>query len=738
MKFCTLFLNYNKMLYFFILKNMMFTFSALMFFQNCVEPNDDDSPEPTYVNTLSSSSVGDGSIGAADDYFYDFNDAIDAKFFKYARSRFNLSYDEYIGSYPYPPDNMMMKNFPDYLLDISPDSTQYITRHPVDTMVIGSDTVTSEIGKIVEDSLILSSSQFKNLESIEWDLDADPSLQRYRLRNSGWVQEDTLIYYSDTFDVKSYWAVVDTPIIDNGFMFVDTAEWNDTSYAFIKDELMIFTNNFEFSRTQMHSDSLIFRINTDCNDNNTWDEAEVGIADYNGDGDMKDKIIELNIDGTIDTFYYEFIDRGNGILDPAESYYDINQNGTYDLNEPYQDRNCNNQWDDAEDFDAGNGRYDDIEEYTLKDIDDDGELEKQLYKIGDRPNNILVDWSAPEDPQILLKIDIGDDLTDRWGNVYTDIIETVSFVDVKRKEVGDIDSLVTLYTNDVVGHIYDSDKSPNDFYITKTEFLSNRLGSNGQRVDYDYQIFSKDEHINQHIYKSYFLPLGFYWSENQVEQGFWHKKQLEKDIYFYTYNGLFRDGEMIDTAYYDTTDIAIYLIERSFQVEKSEVTVPAARVKSFFENGTYTCLRNNLTVNSNDECPQADTTFVDCFKITSITNMTMMGSGVEYGQKIYTWLAKNQGLVKSDLYIRWTENPFSDSYTTTEIDEFGNVWSGFSRIELAEIEIDRAANVFRQLYDPVDIVKKEDFKNLSDFDYDPFKVSNQVGFHTINFLEGSD
>ena len=329
--------------------------------------------------------------------------------------------------------------------------------------------------------------------------------------------------------------------------------------------------------------------------------------------------------------------------------------------------------------------------------------------MGDRPNNILVDYSAPEDPQLLLNISIGDDLTDRWGNFYDDIIETVSFVDVKRKEMGNIDSLVTLYTNDVVGYISDSDQNPADFYITKTEFISNRTGDSGQRVDYDYQIFSKDEHINQHIYKSYFLPLGFYWSEYQVEQGFWHKNQLEKDIYFYTYNGLFRDGEMVDTAYFDTTDIAIYLIEKSFQVEKSEVTVPAAKVKSLFEDGSYTCLRDNSIVNSEDECPQLDTTFTDCFKITSITNMTMMGSGVEYGQKVYTWLVKNQGLVKSDLYIRWTENPSSETYSTVEIDDLGRVWSGFSRIELAEIKIDRAENVFRQFSNSVDFVKNRKF-----------------------------
>ena len=741
-----MFLDYFNISVNTFLKKSALILPTLIFLQNCAEPEDNDvvAENPSFTNTLVTQAVGDGSTGAVDDYFYNFDDAIDAKFFKYSKSRFGTSYDKYIASYPYPPDNMIMKNFPDYLLDVSPDSNQFVVRHPIDTLVIGLDTITSDIGRIVQDSLILSSSQFKNLESIDWDLDAEPSLQRYRLRNSGWVQQDTMLYYADTFDVKAYWAVLDTPLIDNGFMFVDTSEWQDTSYAFIKDEMMTFSNNFQFTRTQMHADSLIFRVNTDCNDNNSWDQAEQGIADYNNDGDMKDVLFEnndnfdYNGDGTLQDIVFEFVDRGNEILDPAETYFDINENGEFDLNEPYEDRNCNDKWDAAEAIDTGNGRFDDIEDYTLKDSDGDGTPEKHLYQIGSVPNNILVDWSSPESPQLLLEVNIGDDLIDRWGNTFEDIIETVSFIDIKRKDIGDVDSLVTLFTNDVVGYIDNSNQEPKDFYVTKTEFISNRTGDDGQRLDYDYQIFSKDKHINQHIYKSYFLPLGFYWSEYQVDQGFWHKKYLEKDIYLYSYNGLFRDGEHVDTAYYDTTDIAIYLVEKSFQVEKSEVTVPAAKVKSSINDGVITCLRDNSTVNFEEECAQVDTTFSDCFKITSVTNMTMMGSGVEYGQKVHTWLAKDHGIVKSDLYMRWTENPYSDGSAYGEIDENGEVWSGFSRIELAELDVKKTGNVFRQIYNPAQIVKKEDFKNLPDFNYDPFKISNQSGFHTIKLEEGSE
>ena len=728
----------NKNLYKFLASLIV-----VIILQNCEEPkSNEDSELKTYRNTLQSQSIGDGSTGSTDDYFYNFDNTYDAKYFKYSKSKFSTSYDKFLSSYPYPPDYLTVKNFPDYLLDISPDSGQFLIRNPIDTLVIASDTITSDIGKIVQDSISLVSSQFKNLESIEWDLEAEPSLQRYRLRNSGWVQEDTLIYYADTFDVKSYWAVVDTPLIDNGFMFVDTSEWQDTSYSFIKDDLISFTNNFEFSRTQMHVDSLIFRTNTDCNDNNQWDQAELGVADYNNDGDMKDTFFEnndnfdYNGDGNLDDVIYEFVDRGNDILDPAETYYDVNENGIYDVGEPYEDRNCNNGWDTAEITDKGNGQYDDIEEYTLKDSDDDSE--KHLYKTGSVPNNILVDWTDLDSPELRLSISIGDSVTSRWGIVYQNIIETVSFVDTKRKEVGDIDSLVTLYTNDVVGYIDDSSQQPGDFYVTKTEFLSNRIGDDGLRVDYDYQIFSKDQHINQHLYKSYFLPLGFYWSESQVSQGFWHKTQLEKDIYLYSYNGLFRDGEHVDTAYYDTTEIAVYLMEKSFEVEKAEITVPAARIKAVFNNGLYTCLRDGLTADFEEDCPQVDTTFVDCFKITSTTNMTMMGSGVEYGQKVYTWLAKDHGIVKSDLYIRWTESPYADSFSSGEVDENGQTWSGFSRIELAEINVNKSGNVFRQIYNPAQVVKKEDFKDLPDFNYDPFKISRQSGFHTIDFRESAE
>ncbi len=726
-----------------IVVKILILFSISLFFHNCEEPeNVVITNEEDYNSTLNMSSVGNGSTGQVQDYFYDFDDAIDASFFMYNRTRFNYSYDQYLSIYTYEPPQMSMKNFPDYLLNVSSDSAQFTVRHKIDTLIIGEDTISSSIGAVVQDSFMMTSTQFKNLLSIDWDLESGPSLQRYKMQTSSWVQKDSMIHYADTSDFIVYQAVLDTPLIDNGIMFVDTSEWRDTSYTFINDSLpYLFTTQFEFERTQLSSDSLIYRINTDCNDNNQWDLAEVKVADYNNDGDSTDWLsevndgIDYNNDGSLDNIIYEFIDRGNNILDPQETYYDMNNNGVRDLNELYQDRNCNNKWDDEEIVDSGNGQYDDIEQYTSKDADGDGENEKHLYLIGSIPNNVLVDWTEESNPEIMINIDVGDSLTNRWGVVFNNIIETVSYVNTKQQAVSNVDSIITLYTNDIVGHITTGSQSPEDYYITKTDWVESSSGQEERK--YDYQIFSENNHINQLVYKNYFLPPGFYQNQNQFNNGFWHKNYLENEIYLYTYNGLIRDGEHIDTAYYDTTNIAIYLVQKSFDVERSEVTVPAAR-QSFLDNedGSFTCLRDNSIVFNSAECLQVDTTFSDCFKITQEMNMTMIGSGVEYGQKVYTWLAKDHGMVKSDMYIRWTENPFFEqSSQFGEVDESGKVWSGYSRIELAKLDIEQSGNVFRELLNPSQIISLSNIGNTPEFDYEPMKISNQSGFHTINFEE---
>ena len=706
------------------------------------DSQEDKEKEASYNNTLNQS-LG-GSEGAVSDYFYNFENDVEATYFRYNPNLMAnyATYLDYYNLFGEDPTRMSFRTFPNHLVAMTKDDeAEFTERHPIDSLTV--------IDSVVYDSVEMMSTPFKNLELLEWNLEAEPSLQRYKLVNSDWVVSDTMLFYNDTFNITAYWAVVDTPFIDDGLLFVDSSEWSDTNYVFLSDDPLRFVNTFEFIKQQLSSDSLVFRQNTDCNDNGQLDDAEITLTDYNGDGSYEilfeyadnnnngeydsgdDLIQDFNGDGVI-SVAYEFEDRGNNVWDPEEPYYDIDSSGTYDLNEPYQDRNCNGKWDDAEEFvdnddsgayssgddftDRGNGLYDEEEEFTLKDTNGDGEQEQLLYIIGDKPNNLIVDWADPNNPEILLNIVLGDDITDRWGTIYTDLIEEVEFFDVKQQFVDEIDSLVTLFTREEVGHIQNGSLAPSDYYITKSEWTKT-AGGETERF-YNYHIFHEPGHLNQVSYPSYFLPVGFYFSPNDIEDGFWHKKNLESDVLYYTSNGNLRDGEMVDTAYYDTTEIAVYFIEKSFRVESESVTVPAGERPSLDE-------------------PATDITFTDCFKVTRTITMTMVGSGVDFGQKTISWLAKNKGLVKSEIYIRWTEHPYDSDYTQNNnyLDTLNQAWVGLNRIELTEVDIQAESNVFKRLSKPVKTINLQDIGEHPDFDFEPFYISNQSGIHTIDLRE---
>ena len=731
----------KQILHILVISSMPFIIGACDFLN---EEESEQTSETSYTNTLDQS-LGSNQ-GAVADYFYDFENDVNASYFRYNPNLMAnyATYLDYYNLFGEDPTTMSFRTFPDHLVSMTEsDEAEFTQRNYIDTLSVADS--------VVYDSVLMTSTPFKNLERLEWNLEAEPSLQRYKLVNSDWVVSDTMLYYNDTFDVSAYWAIVDTPFIDNGLLFVDSSEWNDTDYVFISDDPIRFLNTFEFIKQQLSDDSLVFRINTDCNDNGRWDASETESQDFNGDGvyevlyeysdnnnngeyDAGDDVIQ-DFDGN-DTISvaYEFLDRGNGFWDPHEPYYDIDSSGTYDLNEPYQDRNCNNKWDDAElyeDLDAsgdytegdsfvdrGNNVFDEEEEYSLKDNNSDGSVDTLLYLTGDKPNNLLVDWTDPANPIVMLDIQLGDDVTDRWGTTYLDVIEEIDFYDLKQQYADDVDSLVTLFTREKVGHVNDAGASlsPDDYYITKSEW-SRTAGGQTERF-YNYHIFHEPRHLNQIVYPSYFLPVGFYFSPNDIEDGFWHKRNLESEVLYYTSNGYLRDGEIVDTAYYDTTEIAVYFIEKSYRVESTSVVVPAGHRSSMDQ-------------------PAPDTTFSDCFKVTQNLTMTMVGSGVDFGQKTISWLAKNKGLVKSEVYIRWTEHPYDSDYTqnSSYLDTTNQAWVGLNRIELTTVDIDAENNVFKKLTNPVKTVTLKDIGDRSEFDFDPFYISTQSGIHTLDIRE---
>ena len=718
----------------------------IAFFWSCEKVDEEQEQLISNKNTLNSDLSG--ATGSINDYFYNFNEDVNAQFFRYSPSlmkNYN-SYSDYYSLFGEDPPLMNYRTFPDHLLSMTADDeAEFTFREPIPELTV--------IDSIVADSVQMTSTPFKNLESLEWNLEAEPSLQRYKLVNSDWVLEDTMLYFNDTFNINYYRAIVDTPFIDEGILFVDSSVWTDTNYTFYADEQIRFLNTFEFERKQLSNDSLVFRINTDCNDNGHYDGPEQTIQDYNGNGvfevlyeysdnnnngvydeDSDDIIQDYNGDNII-SVAYEFEDLGNMIWDPAEPYYDVNDNGQFDLSEPYQDRNCNEKWDDEEDYtdidgdgsfsdgdsfiDRGNQLFDSAEEYILKDVDNDGVEDTLLFYIGDKPNNLLVDWSDPMNPVALLEVYLGDDITDRWGNVFNDVIEQEDFFDLKQQYVDDVDSLVTLFTRRKVGHVSNAPTlDPDDYYITKSEWTKTSGGVTEQF--YNYHIFHNPDHLNQIVYPSYFLPVGFYYSPNEIDDGFWHKKNLESEVLYYTSNGLLRDGEQIDTAYFDTTAISVYYVEKSYTVESSSVTVPAGGRESLNE-------------------PAQDITFEadECFKVVQHLNMTMVGSGVEFGQKTESYLVKGKGLVKSEVFIRWSEHPYSSAFTPNNgtLDENNEAWVGLNRIELSSVEITAENSVFKKLTKPVKEVQLKNIGKDPDFNFDPFKISTQSGIQTLDLRE---
>ncbi len=668
--------------------------SLFLLISACEEPEKKNQfVEEELANTLETTDLG-GETGHINDYFYSFNTNIDVEFYRFSSSYFSFNYNQYLNLLQETPPSLNMRSFPEYLIEVTPTQQEFIERSLIDSL--------TNMGVIDSNSILILSTLFKNIESLVWDTDVEPEAQRYKPNNSDWISDSAIVTFTDTMDIISYRAVVDTPMIDEGVLFIDQAEWVDTTYEYVADQRLEFSHVFSFQRKQLNGDSLMFRVNTDCNDNGVWDDAES-------------------------------TDVGNGIWDPAEPFYDLNNDEVKDANEPFEDRNCNNSWDnaeaytdansngqydDGEDFvDSGNGIIDGAEEYT--DLDGDEQADNdELFLFNPIPNKMLVTWADPQNPQVINIIEPGDSLVTRWGITYYNIIEISDYDDTKTVSALDRDSLVTLYTNQVIGHII-TDGGQDDYFIVKTEWEAN----NSEGYDYDYLLFKENEHIYKLVKPSFFKPYGYYWSEGQMASGFWFKNQFEDEVVYYTSSGLLREGEHVETMYYDTTKTAIYRVERSFKVDVEDVTVPAVNIRGFINNdGAVECFANAAWPAATiDDCPGADTTFIDAFKITNILTQTMIGTDVEYGEKNITWLVQGYGIVKDELHIRWTERPDANK----------ELWVGLSRWELGKFSATTSdGGQFAKLLNRVHVVKINELQNIPELQ-DPFQIKRTAGLQRV-------
>ena len=123
--------------------------------------------------------------------------------------------------------------------------------------------------------------------------------------------------------------------------------------------------------------------------------------------------------------------------------------------------------------------------------------------------------------------------------------------------------------------------------------------------------------------------------------------------------------------------------------------------------------------------------------------MTYIGSGVEYGERITTWLGKNidgpLGIVRDKVEIRWTEPAWVCPYEDNQPNPDCYDWTDYSRWELSEFRRDAmTSNGSFGFLDKVfgkQKVKIKDLDEVHEFNGDSFEPGRSAGMHPVRLID---
>tara|TARA_A100001011_G_scaffold386456_1_gene462321 strand:+ start:223 stop:2496 length:2274 start_codon:yes stop_codon:yes gene_type:complete len=508
-------------------------------------------------------------------------------------------------------------------------------------------------------------------------------------------------YFSDD-DENGYWdegEQWDLPDSSTYQYYFDTNQLSYVDSVYSSQNLEI-THDFSFSKSLIATDSLMFKISTDCNDNGQWDDAETS-------------------------------DLGNSQWDPAEPF--LNQGGDddieYDIGEPFLDRNCNGQWDDAEVYtdDDENGQWDDGESFidTGNGILDGAELcadgttncsYELLYTMSDRPNVLMASYDS-NNWTVYENIDLSTVINPRWGDNSYQLIQSYDQVETKSKSTAMVDKVETVYSYQIIENTFEDGK---DYSISKV--IWDEFGDGNRSVAY--HLFRKDEtgNIVELVHDSYFtLPTttpGSSIDGGSFEDYLVFDNLPMEQTYLHTYNGLLRDGERHQSsriAYSPTTNAQYYVTE-TYEVNSDTLLIP--QLNSSYDAGEeYLDANENQQWDLGEDFTDEFTILGDVFKITRTKNSIMQGSGLELVELNNIWLAKNYGIVKDEMEFRFNEP-----------DDF----DGFYRLELVSCRHCQEASSDRAFAsDPVEV----DFNQLKNTGNvsDNFKKQRTFGLQKLTF-----
>ena len=631
--------NYSKLLFLLI--------TVVLVYWGCEEPVEQEDETIPLENTLNDPDMGD--VGSLSGYFFNFANGFNIKYNRYDANSVNNP-----DLFDPEEDTLNFRSYAAYTLEngesnltgyevITPEmiaDSGYADLTPIDSL--RKNSVTND------NKVTFNSEKLTNINGLNWDYGYERYVASTNVQPS--VAHDST--FVDILDSLYQEAVVDTAdTTAEGVMFIDRYERAERSESMSsRDTVMI--HYFEFTQKIFGLDSLVFKENTDCNCNGIWDPGEETVLDASS---CPDSTVFIEINDTT-----KFCDRGNGLWDEAEVYYDKNGDNTFTGDEPLEDRNCNGILDEVEEklndingdgdstdvingvkefIDRGNNKYDFAEEFIDKnnntDYDEGSDDELLKFRADERPANFLVSYDNYPDlnePRKLLNIYPGDSLLTRFGIVYRDLIKEITITDTVTREIEDIDSVKTLYTNKIITVTDEEFTTSNSYNIAKAEWNGIDPSTSADIREYDYHFFRQGEsegHIYQLIHPSYFKHYGYHDNIDDIINGsplaftdeenkFWYETFARGDILFYSVGNNLRDGELVETDTTMVTQFGDYHIEESYAVNTDTISI-------------------------------ADTTY-PCFRVTRIMTMTLLGNGVEYGERNVSWLADGIGIVKDAVY----------------------------------------------------------------------------------------
>ena len=703
--------NYSKLLFLLI--------TVVLVYWGCEEPVEQEDETVPMKNTLNDPDMGD--VGSLSGYFFNFANGFNIKYNRYDANSVNNP-----DLFDPEEDTLNFRSYAAYTLE---NGESNLTGYEVITPEMIADSGYADITPIDslrknsvtnDNKVTFNSEKLTNINGLNWDY----GYERYQASTNVQPSVAHDSTFVDILDSLYQEAVVDTAdTTAEGVMFIDRYERAERSESMSsRDTVMV--HYFEFTQKIFGLDSLVFKENTDCNCNGSWDPGEETVSDASS-CPASTVFIEIN-----DTT--KFCDRGNGLWDEAEVYYDKNSDDAFTGDEPFEDRNCNGNWDDAEleveeasecpastvfiedndgtkFCDRGNNKYDFAEEFIDKnnntDYDEGSDDELLKFRVDERPANFLVSYDnypVLNEPRKLLNIYPGDSLLTRFGIVYRDLIKEITITDTVTREIEDIDSVKTLYTNKIITVTDEEFTTSNSYNIAKAEWNGIDPSTSADIREYDYHFFRQGEsagHIYQLIHPSYFKHYGYHDNIDDIINGsplaftdeenkFWYETFAQGDILFYSVGNNLRDGELVETDTTMVTQFGDYHIEESYAVDTDTISI-------------------------------ADTTY-PCFRVTRIMTMTLLGNGVEYGERNVSWLADGIGIVKDAVYTRWSE-PFWSS---------GEDWEVFSVLELAEFRPGDSEPLNKML-NQRNTIKFDDLEHVAEFDNDPYHISRKVGIQRI-------